>query len=393
MALLKFQDIDVMEFNFSDNTYQIKNEKFLPVLLRGRIIENQTVERLPAKEQINALVSNKDAMMDFFSSRSIDISRTNAKQILNTLGLPQELDRTNCMKIMFACKGLSAADDYWFAESSSEKWKDVNLRDNPLHETLAHIALFGDTTVSITGKVRTPELTNQGAYPKAWERKNGKLYLHKGSRNDHAAEQEVSTSHLLDCTNVPHVQYWMETIEGKMVCTCECMCNDKVSIIPAHDFIRWNEHMKKNTLQRINQIDQENFNKMLIVDYLIANPDRHGKNWGFYMDAKSGDIISLHPLFDHNLSFDRATVAHPYGGMSLLFPEKTKFDVAKEALRHCDFQIVGKISEKVFLEKYQAALFTDRCNRLGLHPVTTNSFFAGYIEKAKKTHKKSGCGR
>jgi len=376
-TMLKFQNIDVLEFDFDTNQYEILNKEFLPFLLRDRIRQSQDIAMLSVNEQISALVANKDAMMDFFTNRCIDISRTNAKFILNALGLSQQIDRENALRIMFVCKGLSASDDYWFASSAGDTWEDVCLRSNPLHETLSHVALFGDTTASITGEVRTPELTNQGAYPKSWRRENGRLYLQKGSKGDRAAEQEVCTSLVLDCTNVPHVHYWLEEAEGLKISVCKSMCNDEVSIVPAHDFIRWCEYTGRNTLEEVCRIDEENFNRMLVTDYLIANPDRHGKNWGFYMDASSGELLSLHPLFDHNLSFDRGTIAHPEGGYSLLFPRRTKKDVAMEAIQKCDFHFTSKVSESCFLEGYHAEAFGERCRKLGLNPHFTKSYAVG----------------
>ena len=384
MSLLKFQNVSVLGFDFTQNYYKVLNENFLPVILRGRIKDPVDLATLPVNEQINALIATRDAIMEFFTGRHLDVSRVNAKRILNTMGIAQTLDKETCLKMMFLCKGLSAADDYWLTNYDSEKWEDVNLRDNPLHETLAHIALFGDTTISITGEVRTPEFTNQGTYPKAWRRKKGKLYLYKGSHHDRAAEQEVCTSKILDYTNVPHVQYWLETIEGKQVSVCECMCTNDRSIVTAYDFIRWNKHMGIDVLEKINETDEENFNKMLVTDYLIANSDRHSKNWGFFMDAKTGNLVSLHPLFDHNLSFDRGTMAHPAGGVSLLFPKRTKLEVAKDALNGCDFQIAQKIPEVDFLESYHASLFESRCKRLGLNVVIAKSYPATDIKKQVK---------
>lgn len=367
-TMLKFQDTDVLEFDFDENIYVIHDADFLPFLLRDRIQPSIGMEHLSMNERINALIANRDAMMEFFMNRSIDIGRTNAKHILNTLGLPQQISRENSLRIMFLCKGLSASDDYWFSSSANEAWKDVCLRDNPLHETLAHVALFGDTTASITGEIRTPELTNQGAYPKAWRREDGVLYLQKGSRNDRAAEQEVCTSNLLDCTNVPHVRYWLEEKEGKKISVCESMCNDAHSIVPAHELILWCERTGRSMLDEVCRIDGEGFHQMLVTDYLISNPDRHGKNWGFYLDASTGRLDSLHPLFDHNLSFDPGTIAHPEGGYSLLFPKRTKMEAALESIEKCEFHFTSRINESCFLEEYHAESFRNRCKKLGLHP-------------------------
>ena len=43
---------------------------------------------------------------------------------------------------------------------------------------------------------------------------------------------------------------------------------------------------------------------MLVFDTLIGNTDRHLLNWGVLVDNSTGNIIGLHPLFDHNCAID-----------------------------------------------------------------------------------------
>lgn len=88
-TMLKYQKNDVLESDFETNQYKVLNQGYLPLLLRDRIRQSEDIAMLSVNEQINAMVANKDAMMEFFTNRCIDISRTNAKFILNALGLPQ----------------------------------------------------------------------------------------------------------------------------------------------------------------------------------------------------------------------------------------------------------------------------------------------------------------
>lgn len=71
-------------------------------------------------------------------------------------------------------------------------------------------------------------------------------------------------------------------------------------------------------MQTVLSIDAESIYQMCIVDYLISNSDRHGKNWGFYVNNDTGKIVSCHPLFDHNNAFDEEQMADPTGGASLV---------------------------------------------------------------------------
>lgn len=51
---------------------------------------------------------------------------------------------------------------------------------------------------------------------------------------------------------------------------------------------------------------------MFIVDYLVSNRDRHGMNWGFYYNCDTMKILSCHPLYDHNNSFEDFLVESHY---------------------------------------------------------------------------------
>ena len=133
MTTLKLQDDPVLTFDLSKGDFHvIKNEK-LPMLLRDNIIDSEQ------DDSRKAFVHNYQALMDFFHNRSLSIERENAKQILNALHIPQSEDDDTVSKMMILCKGLSASDDYWITNNPAERWKDNNLRDNPLHEVLAQI--------------------------------------------------------------------------------------------------------------------------------------------------------------------------------------------------------------------------------------------------------------
>ena len=42
--------------------------------------------------------------------------------------------------------------------------------------------------------------------------------------------------------------------------------------------------------------------QIVTLDTLIANADRHNGNWGFLRDISTGEIISMAPNYDNNLS-------------------------------------------------------------------------------------------
>ena len=61
----------------------------------------------------------------------------------------------------------------------------------------------------------------------------------------------------------------------------------------------------------VTERDPRGYYTMQIVDYILANEDRHGANFGFYMDNRTGKLLELYPLMDHDHSFRRRTPSHP----------------------------------------------------------------------------------
>lgn len=44
------------------------------------------------------------------------------------------------------------------------------------------------------------------------------------------------------------------------------------------------------------------WSEIVTLDYVLLNTDRHPDNYSFYFDNHTGEIVSLLPLYDHNLA-------------------------------------------------------------------------------------------
>lgn len=355
---LRLQDKDVLHYS-ENGTMIIDNENLLPFIIRG------AVKNCTENGERSIQRTNDSAIVNFFTNRSLSVKKENAKYILNALNIPQSNDFDTKCKIMILCKGLSAADDYWITNNPDEKWKDVNLRENPLHETIAQISLYGKS-LSITGEIRTPELTGQGAYAKAWERVDGKLFLYKAGNGHQESEIEVSVSNILDCTNVPHVQYDLEKKENIICCKCEAMNDDKYSRVDAMEVYSYCNRNGINFQDFVKSIDENLFYQTIIVDYLVSNRDRHLGNWGFYMDNNTGEIVGMHPLYDHNNAFDLKFMEDPMGGDCQLIENKKLKEAAAYAINHCDFRFIKDIKKEMFINDKHYLSFMDKASSLGL---------------------------
>ena len=364
---LKLEDTNVLKFNTSERIYEIQNASLLPFSLRNNIVDTRSLATKNDNEKLNILFHNQETLSYFFYNRTLSVNRENAKYIMNQLHIKQNNDFETRYKAMILCKALSVSDNYWITNDVKEQWKDVNLKSNPLHETLQQIALFGNT-LSITGKLHTPELTNQGAYSKAWYRENDELYLYKASTiGGNESEREVLASKILDCFNIPHVPYELTKKEDKLVCKCANMNLENTSIVDAVEYDVWCSKKGKNVFDEAVKIDSDVFYKTIIADYLLSNSDRHLSNWGFFMDNKSGEIIRLHPLFDHNNAFDKNFMREPNGGHCQLIPGKTQKEAALYALKRCDFRCIKPVTKDMFFDKEMYQTFMSRACELGLY--------------------------
>lgn len=291
--------------------------------------------------------------------RVLVLNRDNAKKLLNICGLSQ----TDNFEIAKACRLLSIDDCYWLRLDVNETWDNVDLRKNSLSKSLAQIALDG-VYITISGDVTTPEFTNQGSYPKSWERTDNSLRLLKKSKEYHESEREVLSSKILDILNIEHIHYEMIEPVEKQICACDCMTNDKYSRLNFGEFDLYCRKKGMSALKYVDEHYPKDFANMLVVDYILANTDRHPGNWGFFVDNNTNMIVKLHPLYDHNSSFDE-TFNDNYG--SIVIPGKSMLDAAKMAKdqAHIDLSPLLEIGRKEFDEcEADHNAFIDRVKKL-----------------------------
>ena len=382
MTFLKLEDITVMEFDIKEKYYKVHRPDLLPFSLRNCLSDTTSIT--DKEKLLEAGFENKELLAAFFLNRSISIKREHAKLLMNQLGIKQNNDFDSRYKIMLLCKALSVSDCYWITDKEEETWNNVNLWNNPLHETIQQISLYGKS-LTITGKLRSPELTGQGAYAKAWFRENGKLFLFKGNSNGgNESEREVLASNILDCFNVPHVKYTLEKKDNLTVCKCENMNFDNTSLVDSIEYDIWTSKQGKNFIEEARKADPEMYYKTIVVDYLISNSDRHGGNWGFYMNNQTGKLIRMHPLFDHNNAFDTEFMKNPDGGICQLIPGKTQKQAALYAIKHCDFRCIKPVTKDMFINEIMYESFMSRACELGLYKKEKVNLFQKYVTKKEK---------
>lgn len=368
--LLMSKDKLVMRINLSTGKFEVANESLLPYSLRNKFRQVLSYEQIKSKYEDTqrqiAIDKNKEVLTSWLANRVLSLSRKNAKWIYNLLKFEQLSSNYEKAKVALVCRAVSLLDCYWVKmDGDSATWDSVNLRTNHLNEVIAQVALHG-SSLSLQGSLTTPELTTHGAYAKAWRRHDdGSLWLYKkGNDGNTESRIEVMVSNLLDKTNAVHCHYEAGEDNGHYVCMCPCMTTEDIGILDGGQFYSYCISHNLNPDKEMINIDANGIYTMWVVDYLIANRDRHGQNWGFFYDLNTMEVLGTHPLYDHNNAFDIEWINNPNADYQ--FCDMTIREAAHYAIKRCDFKIIEPITREDFITDRQYNCFMSRAKELGL---------------------------
>lgn len=203
-------------------------------------------------------------------------------------------------------KALSLNDTFWVKETDSKlSWSDVSLYQNDFNEVIAQLAFAGgDETTDFSST--SPEYGTDGTYAKCWVREENQIILLKSGSDTHAIEpySDFLASQLAKIICRDTVPYELSAWHGKTVSTCPLFTSEQVGYVPA---VRLLDERKHNQvaylLDYFARYDEEDaFRRMIVLDALLLNEDRHAGNYGFMVDNESQKILRMAPVFDHNRS-------------------------------------------------------------------------------------------
>ena len=303
---LKNTDRPVLTFDEEFSYIQVLDNDFLPWRLKDFIKSSSHAKNL--KE---ALVHVTE-VRDFLSSRTLNLSREHAKVILNVAALPQSIDVSEKLKIVYACRALNMEDNFWLeAENENLAFSDVSLRKKHLAETSYDIAILG-RHISATRNSLVPDLMSGGLFPKYWHREGSVIELWKTDRGYGLnSECEVKASAILKDIGVDCVSYRKEERDGRIFSVCRCMTDDATSLVKARDMERYCLHQEISFTDFMEPFIKS-FSNMAVCDYVLGNTDRHNENWGFSINNATNTIKAFFPLYDLNqaLMIDKMGNSH-----------------------------------------------------------------------------------
>ena len=270
----------------------ISARKHLPVGVVHQLRHEETVDRY--------------ALNHWWAGRSIPASRMGVTEALEALGV------SSTKQLITKCLGLSLSDHYWFRPyGSSVAWEDVNFFDNAFSDDIGDV-LFGMNGKSDGFDFISPDNTSDGNLQKRWKIIDGKRCLIKSGSSPYSQQpfNEVIATTIMNKLGIEHVPYTVTWIDDKPYSVCEDFVTKDTELIGAWRVLQLrpkanheNEYLHYVSLCKELGVDiVPALDRMIVLDYIIANEDRHFNNFGLLRDANTLEWISAAPIFDSGTS-------------------------------------------------------------------------------------------
>ncbi len=284
---------------------------------------------LPVGTFQNGFLNGND-LKSWWSKRSIPPNRNGIEDVLHRLDIP-------CTTALLSrCFGLSLSDQYWIRESGSDiRWTDINFFDNSFSEDLGDL-MFGNYH-ELDLDLNTPDNTSDGVLKKRWKAVDGRRCLIKTGGGVAIQEpfNEAIASCIMDALSIPHVEYGIVWSEGRPCIICDDFIDRSTELITASNFINSYSPRRDSLYERYVEgcsgfgIDVvPALDRMMVIDYIMANGDRHLNNFGLIRDADTLEFLGPAPIYDTgtSLGHDLLTREFPYRVSEASRPFRKTFD-------------------------------------------------------------------
>lgn len=149
---------------------------------------------------------------------------------------------------------------------------------------------------------------------KRWKIIDGKRCLVKGGSNPFRQQplNEVIAPEIMKRLDIPNVPYTVTWNKGAPYSICEDFIDENTELIPAWRIIQTQKQDNSTSLYQhfVNCCNAlgipgvESFlDRMITLDYIIANEDRHLNNFGAVRNAETLEWLGMAPIYDSGSSF------------------------------------------------------------------------------------------
>ena len=209
---------------------------------------------------------------------------------------------------------LSLNDTFWCRLQGSElTWAQASLFRGDFNEIIARIAFEGGLRGEIFSST-SPEFSTDGSFAKCWKVVGGRINLLKtgsrGARNSGLEPySEVLACQLSRALGLPTVDYVLASVrdreEGRRMpaSLCPLFTSEEVGFVPARRLLKTPYPSVGRLLELYEGLGAgEQFRRLLVLDAISVNPDRHIGNHGGLFDADTLELLGMAPIFDNNMA-------------------------------------------------------------------------------------------
>lgn len=322
---------------------------------------------LPLGVSVRKGIADRAALNEWWMGRAIPASRAGLRHML------EELNIATSQRLLEKCLGLSLSDQYWICPKDSGLcWKEVNFFENLFSGDVGEI-LFGGAARE-NPDLMSPDNTSDGWLRKKWVILDGKRCLIKGGSGAIRQEpyNEVIASKIMEKLGIPHVEYTLQMQGGLPYSVCKDFITPETEYISAwylmHTKAKPNHiSLYQHYLERCNTLGiaeaEQAMSQQIVLDYLIANEDRHQGNFGAVRNAETLEFEGAAPVFDSGSSlwFETPTPQIRAGVRTACKPFKTTHEEQLQLVRDFKWLDVSALAgmDDIVREVFAGSDFVD----------------------------------
>lgn len=293
-------------------------------------------------------VVDRYAFNQWWTGRSIPASRMGVMDALDTLNV------YSTKLLLTKCLGLSLSDHYWIKPYDSNiSWADINFFDNSFSDDIGDV-LFGTNTKDADFDFLSPDNTSDGNLQKRWKIIDGKRCLLKSGSAPFRQQpfNEVIATIIMKRLGIEHIPYTVTWIDDKPYSVCEDFVTKNTELISAWRVLQLRQKANHESayLHYVNICHDLGIDivpaldQMIVLDYVIANEDRHFNNFGLLRDPETLEWIGAAPVYDSGTSlwYDTPTKAIPHSDVECK-PFKRKHGEQLKLVSSFDWLDISKL--------------------------------------------------
>lgn len=273
----------------------------------SRVGEVHAENHVPVGIPVRKGEIDRAALNEWWKSRAIPASRQGIREALD------ELHLSTTQRLLDKCFGLSLSDQYWICPADSRlTWQSVNFFENAFSDDVGDI-LFGHGSSGEEISLMSPDNTSDGWLRKKWAILEGRRCLIKGGSAPAYQEpyNEVLASAVMRRLNIPHVPYTLLMQDESPYSVCEDFITPQTELISAWYVMQTRKKENHVSVYQhyLNCCEglgipgiTDALDRMMVLDYLIVNEDRHQNNFGVVRNAETLEWLGAAPIFDSGTS-------------------------------------------------------------------------------------------